>query len=100
LRLAEWDRLFASSLVGVARERQTLLTLTLTASGGVAAEVRELAGRESSCCSFFQFTVTPSGERVTVGVGVGVGVDVPPERADALDWIEARAVSATPGAGR
>ncbi|WP_322751682.1 MULTISPECIES: hypothetical protein [unclassified Frankia] len=84
LRLAEWDRLFTDSLVEVTRRRPTSLVLTLTASGGVEAEVRDLAGRESSCCAFFQFTVASTGETVVVAV------NVPDARADVLDWIETR----------
>ncbi|WP_322763023.1 hypothetical protein [Frankia sp. Cr2] len=58
--------------------------LTLTASGGVEGEVRDLAGRESSCCAFFQSTVAPTGETVVVTV------NVPDARADVSDWIETR----------
>ncbi|OHV20503.1 hypothetical protein BBK14_27715 [Parafrankia soli] len=93
LRLAEWNRLFTDALVEVTRRRPTSLALTLSAAGGVEAEVRDLAGRESSCCSFFAFTITPSGPTVVVEVGV------PASRVDALDWLESRIAPAVSRTG-
>ncbi|MFE3196834.1 hypothetical protein [Embleya sp. NPDC059237] len=53
LRVAEFDALFAEALVRVERPTPVRARLVL----GTAAEpaARELAARETSCCSFFTF---------------------------------------------
>ncbi|MQY15525.1 hypothetical protein SRB5_57070 [Streptomyces sp. RB5] len=55
LRVAEWDALFAERLETVERPAPLSVRLRLTAAEGVAEQVRELAGREGDCCSFFRF---------------------------------------------
>ena len=57
LRVAEWGGLLRSA---VRRERRTPrhARLTLPGAAGRAAQVRDLAARESDCCSFFAFAVT------------------------------------------
>lgn len=69
LRVAEFDRLFASALRGAERVGPTRLRLLLDAAA--EAEARELTSRETSCCSFFTFTFTPAAEgEVVLEVGV------------------------------
>lgn len=81
LRIAEFDDLFAT-VRGAERPEPTRLILSLDAP---AAAVRDLAARESECCSFFGFDVTerPGGVRLTI--------DVPPAHVDVLDALAARA---------
>lgn len=88
LRVAEWDALLSSSLRHQDRPAPTRLRWVLDADAEEAA--RDLAVRETACCSFFDFTVgrTPSGpDRRLV-----VDVEVPPARTDVLDALAARAV--------
>jgi hypothetical protein len=92
-RLARWGELFAATLVGATRAGPASMAFTLAASTGpdlagvdaVASAARELARRESSCCSFFTFTVTVVGTAVLVEVGVTES------RVDAMDWFGALA---------
>jgi hypothetical protein len=57
LRLAEFDDLFTRSVRSVRRAGPTHLSLTLAAAPGRAEAVRDLARRETACCSFFTFQV-------------------------------------------
>jgi DNA-binding transcriptional MerR regulator len=68
-RLAEFDALLSRAH---AWERRAPEVLRLVLEGGRDTEAAavELAGRESSCCPFFTFTITRSGERVEVDVTV------------------------------
>ncbi|MEU3057469.1 hypothetical protein [Streptomyces griseus] len=70
LRVAEWDALFAERLTALSRPALLRLRLDLTGGPGVAERVRELASRESACCSFFTFTVATGGDRVHLDVSV------------------------------
>ncbi|MFJ2839958.1 hypothetical protein ACIO52_31750 [Nocardia sp. NPDC087230] len=54
LRVAEFDRFFAEHVESGRRPAPTRLELSLSA--GAETTARELAARESSCCSFFVFT--------------------------------------------
>jgi thioredoxin len=86
-RLAEFDGLFRS-VRDIERPGATRLRLVLGETGGVAEQARDLAARESSCCSFFDFTVT------TADTAVVIDVQVPLERAGVLDGIAAQAAAA------
>jgi hypothetical protein len=56
----------------------------------LAALVQQLADAETSCCSFFSFTVTPlPPDRVATVVALDVAV--PPERSDVLAALVRRA---------
>jgi hypothetical protein len=70
LRVAEFGDLFASALHRVNRLSDRRLRLTLDA----AAEpvVRDLVARESSCCSFFTFSIRRSKGCVELEVEVPV----------------------------
>ena len=69
LRVAEFDGLFATGLLGLERTAPTVLRLSLAAASEVVA--RKLTARESSCCSFFGFTFTRGSEgRVLLEVAV------------------------------
>ena len=83
LRVAEFDDLFLS-ITDVERVGDTL-TLRLAGGADVLASARDLARRESQCCSFFDFTVGPDGDSVLMTVAVG------PAHANVLDGIERRA---------
>jgi hypothetical protein len=77
LRMAEFEALFASALRGQRRLSPTGLRWTLDPAAGSVA--RDLAERESGCCSFFTFTF------VETGGGLQMDVRVPPEHAAVLD---------------
>lgn len=83
LRLAEFDDLFRESVVGVARAGLST-TLTLRDADGLRERVLDLTRRESSCCSFFGFTV--GGDDL-----VTLQITVPPAYAHILDALTDRA---------
>lgn len=89
LRVAQFDRLFADSVVRSARISPTRLDLVVDASAESAA--RDLAAREARCCTFFTFDFAHRGSGVVMRIGV------PTSRTEVLDAVEARvrAVSAS-----
>lgn len=87
LRVAEFGELFARSLRRVVQVSRTRLRLELDAAAAGAA--RDLAGRETGCCSFFTFGFEPAGEDA-----VWMDVGVPLERAGVLAGLAARARAA------
>jgi len=78
-RLAEWDALFAAA---VERERRTPqhARLTLPGAAGRAAQVRDLAARETGCCSFFAFEVAEAADGT-----VALDIRVPAAQVAVLD---------------
>jgi hypothetical protein len=88
LRLAEFDALFTSALERAERRSDRQLRLVMTGSTGLETTVRDLAARESDCCSFFTFTVTaPQPGQVTLDV------EVPEGHIDVLDALADRAAT-------
>ncbi|WP_306358465.1 MULTISPECIES: hypothetical protein [unclassified Nocardia] len=83
-RVAEFDALFRDAVRGVERVSPTWLRLDL--DGAAEARARDLAARESGCCSFFAFAFTTAGERL-----VHMDIEVPSTRVDVLDGLAARA---------
>jgi len=76
-RQAELERLFAGAVEHVERVSARRLRMRLAGEAGLASRVRDLTGRETLCCSFFTFTITPQdaagGERLTLEVEVPAG---------------------------
>jgi hypothetical protein len=70
LRVEEFGALFTAALRRVERIDARQLRLTLTGAGGLEERIRDLTARESQCCSFFTFTVTPTGDDVVLDVQV------------------------------
>jgi hypothetical protein len=92
LRLAEFDALFATALRRQERLSAQHLRMTLTGGEGLAEATRDLTARESACCSFFDFTVTETGD------GVVLDIEVPAAHTAVLDGLSALATSAAPAA--
>jgi hypothetical protein len=88
LRVAEFDRLFAETLTRQERLSGTALRLWLSGGADVTSWVRELAARETQCCSFFDFAVSTDGD------GTVVDIVVPAEQVKVLDALAARAAEA------
>jgi hypothetical protein len=86
LRVAEWDDVFAM-VRAVDRPAPTLLVLRLVSGAGRAAAVRDLARRETDCCSFFAFEVEEGPGRLALVVRV------PAAHIAVLDGMARRAVS-------
>lgn len=84
LRLAEFDDLFATSVRSV-RRRGDGVRLHLAGTEGLLERVRDLASRETSCCSFFTFTIEGTDQDLTLDVSV------PPARQEILDALAERA---------
>jgi hypothetical protein len=85
LRLAEFDDLFATAVRGQQRLSATRLRWRLDPAAEPAA--RDLTARESGCCSFFTFTVSP------VAGAVHLDVEVPAGHVDVLDALAGRAAA-------
>ena len=81
LRVAEFDELF--TFVSRAERRGPRL-LDLVLPRDVESDARNLADRESECCSFFTFEFEGAGNDVVMHISV------PPEQIEVLDAIEAR----------
>lgn len=88
LRVAEFDALFAEAVTGVERVAAGRVRFGLRAEPGVAERVAKLAAAETSCCSFFTFTLTASGGALSLGV------EVTQPHIGVLDALAARASAA------
>jgi hypothetical protein len=95
LRLAEFDDL-CTSVRRVDPITATHARLHLTGPAGLAARVRDLAARETECCSFFTFTTT--GEPAAGGEAVLLDIEVPAAHADVLASLTQRASAVSAGA--
>ncbi|MEV4158245.1 hypothetical protein AB0J48_35005 [Nocardia salmonicida] len=89
IRVAEFDRFFADSVHSTTRMSPTRLDLQLAADAEAVA--RDLASRESSCCSFFTFDFD------TTGTGLVMQVGVPVAYVEVLDAFAARVQAANRG---
>lgn len=70
LRVAEWDGLFAEHMRSLSRPQPLHLRLDLAGGEGVEDRIRDLAERESGCCSFFTFTTTPGKDLIHLDISV------------------------------
>jgi hypothetical protein len=95
LRLAEFDHLFATAVRRVDSVGASHARMYLTGPVGLAARVRDLAARESGCCSFFTFTTT--AEPAADGEAVLLDIEVPAEHADVLIGLARRASAVSAG---
>lgn len=96
LRLAEFDELFATAVRGVETVGAGHVRIRLTGPVGLEAWVRDLAARETQCCSFFAFTV--SAEGTSDSECVTVDVRVPAPYAGVLESLAERARTLPAGA--
>jgi hypothetical protein len=96
LRLAEFDDLFATAVRQVDPVSATHARMHLTGPAGLADRVRDLAARETECCSFFTFTTT--GEPAADGEAVVLDIEVPAAHADVLASLAQRASTVSTGA--
>ncbi|MYV98449.1 hypothetical protein [Streptomyces sp. SID3343] len=93
LRVAEFDTLFADALLGAERPGTTRARLVLDTESETLA--RNLAERETDCCSFFTFAFEhDAGGRLLMDV------TVPEARVAVLDALVARAGESAKGARR
>ena len=94
-RLAEFDAVFATAVGGVESVDATHARIRLAGPPGLAARVRDLAARETECCSFFTFTTIP--QPVAEGEAVVLDIKVPAAYADVLAALARRASAVTAG---
>lgn len=85
LRLAEFDNLFTTALLAQQRLSPTHLRWRLDPTAETTA--RNLTDRESSCCSFFTFTITGDADTLRLDV------QVPATHVDVLDALVQRAAA-------
>jgi hypothetical protein len=96
LRGAEFDSLFATSLRAVEQPRPSRSQARLVLAGDetLAARVRRLADAETSCCSFFTFTLTPldvDATDATERTVIALDIEVPAARSEVLAALVHRA---------
>ncbi|MDX3569381.1 hypothetical protein [Streptomyces sp. ID05-47C] len=70
LRIADWDGLFSEHVTALSRPELPRVRLELSAASGVEDRVRDLADRESGCCSFFTFDITNDDGAVRLDITV------------------------------
>lgn len=87
LRLAEFDGFLGACARTVDRVDEHTLRIALDADAQVAARAADLATRESSCCSFFTFTVTATGG------DLALTIQVPDGYVPVLDALASRATA-------
>ena len=87
LRMSEFEDLLAV-VRAAQRPAPTRLLLTLEPAAERAEAVRDLAARESACCSFFRFEVREEDD------GVALEVSVPAAQVGVLDAMADRAARA------
>jgi hypothetical protein len=88
VRVAEFDDFFSESVRAV--ERVDATTLRLLVDSVAADRARSLAGRESSCCSFYGFDFAAA--RAVAGM-VSMRVTVPGASVTVLDAFAVRAAA-------
>ncbi len=91
-RMAEFDALFTAALRRMARPSPTVLNLYLDAAAETRA--RDLAARESGCCSFFAFGFTAHPD------GLHWEISVPEAHVPVLDALSGRAAEVMRDAAR
>jgi hypothetical protein len=82
LRLAEFEVLFRGAVRRSIRTSATRLSLVIL--GEFEATARDLAERETGCCSFFRFDFHSAAEGAVMSIGV------PIDHVDVLDALQAR----------
>ncbi|MCU1639849.1 MAG: hypothetical protein JWN03_124 [Nocardia sp.] len=87
-RVAEFATFFAESVQAATRTAPTRLDLALAA--GADSTARDLAARESGCCSFFTFAFTEDGSETVMRI------DVPTAYVEVLDAFEQLVAQANP----
>jgi hypothetical protein len=92
LRLAEFDELFATAVRRVEPVTAEHVRMWLTGPTGLERTVRDLTARETQCCSFFSFTITP--ETAGDGEALWLDVAVPARYTDVLYSLAQRAARA------
>jgi hypothetical protein len=88
VRVAEFDRFFATAVRAVDRSAPTRLKLDLEPSPDVAAGAARLVARETACCSFFTFALIATGGKLQLDVYV------PVDHVDVLDALATRVAGA------
>jgi hypothetical protein len=86
-RAAEFSAMFAETVRRIERPERTRLRLELEPGPAVASRVAELAAAETSCCSFFTFTLTAAAGSLVLDVAV------PSTRLPVLDALAERAAA-------
>jgi hypothetical protein len=84
LRVAEFDAFFRTGVRRWTRRLMTRLDLVILAE--FEATARDLAERETRCCSFFSFEFQPAADDLVMSIAV------PNDHVEVLDALQARIV--------
>ena len=93
LRIAEFDAFFRACVHESQRRGRARLDLTIDAESETSA--RDLADRESACCSLFEFTFAPAADGRVV-----MTIAVPSRHVDVLDALAKRVTPHNAAEGR
>jgi cell wall-associated NlpC family hydrolase len=93
LRVAQLDDLFTTHLRSIEHPRDNAVRMVLVGDTALAQRTQALADAESSCCTFFTFTVSPLDDGQ-----VALDIRVPAAYADVLAALTRRAEAASGGA--
>lgn len=101
LRVAEFDDLFATALRAVhPHPSAPQARLVLAGDDTLLERVQQLAHAETSCCSFFTFTVTElqdaASDAPMASTCLALDIEVPLARADVLHALVAHAAARVP----
>ena len=101
LRVAEFDDLFATALRAVhPHPSAPQARLVLAGDDTLPKRVQQLADAETSCCSFFTFTVIELQDKAShapsASTRLALDIGVPPAHADVLHALVARAAARVP----
>jgi hypothetical protein len=98
LRAAEFDELFTTALRGLERSGAQCARLVLAGDSALPGRVQRLVDAETSCCSFFTFTVNRLDAHPAAEPGetaVELTIEVPAARTEVLAALVARAEQAS-----
>ncbi len=93
LRLMEFDELFRSQVRPPQQIDARHVEFTFAGAEGLHAKVSDLVARESTCCSFFEFTIDEHAQGVPDHDHLVLRVGVPESRDDVLKALTDRAVA-------
>jgi hypothetical protein len=68
LRTAEFEAVFTDHVTAIDDDHPDRLVLSLTASPEIAAQVADLASRETGCCGFLRFTLELSDGQLSTTI--------------------------------
>jgi hypothetical protein len=98
-RLMEFDELFRSQIRPPRRIDPHRVEFTFLGGEGLYGKVSDLVARESTCCTFFEFTIDEHAQDLPDQDHLVLRVGVPESRDDVLKALTDRALAAIGSGG-